>query len=227
MDYCDLKIYQYGNEYKILYFPKHVNEYSDRTFIGSSDREYENQLIGNRFASSISRTRNAVLGLGMCNEWQYFITATLNPKKYDRFDLPAWRKDFSQWIRDQRKATGHDFKYLLIPERHPTSGAWHMHGLITGVPWDYLQPFIPHVHPEKLWMNGYRFHQKMQDKFGFNSFGKIRNQAAASPRSEAYRSGRFLQTRTFLYSRYELLFSSARKMYRFAPSGYCHSPSDR
>ncbi len=30
-----------------------------------------------------------------------------------------------------------------------------------------------------------------------------------------------------LYSRYELLFSSARKMYRFAPSGYCHSPSDR
>ncbi len=50
---------------------------------------------------------------------------------------------------------------------------------------------------------------------------------AASPRSEAYRSGRFLQAGTFLYSRYELLFSSARKMYRFAPSGYCHSPSDR
>lgn len=180
MNYYDLRVYQYGNEYKILYFPRHVNEYSDRDIVGSSDRDRENKMIGNRFASSISRTRNAVLGLGLCNEWQYFITATLDPQKYNRYDLPAWRRDFSQWIRNQRRLTGHDFRYLLIPERHPKSGAWHMHGLITGVPWDYLQPFIPYVHPDKLWMNGYRYHAKMHDKFGFNSFGKIRNQAAAS-----------------------------------------------
>lgn len=180
MQYYDLKIYQFGNEYKILYFPRHVNEYSDSGLVRSFDHTRENPMIGNRFACNISRTRNAVLGLGMCNKWEYFVTATLDPKKYDRYDLPIWRKDFSQWIRDQRKATGHEFKYLFIPERHPKSGAWHMHGLISGVPWDYLKPFVPYVHPEKLWTKGYRYHEKMQGKFGFNSFGRIRNQAAAA-----------------------------------------------
>lgn len=178
MQYYDLKIYQYGDEYKILYFPRHVNEFSEHQFL-SDDKHCDSSMIGNRFACSISRTRNAVLGLGMCNKWQYFVTATLDKTKYNRFDLSSWRKDFSQWIRNQRRLTGHDFKYLFIPERHE-DGAWHMHGLVSGVPWDYLKPFIPYVHPDKLWTNGYRYHEKMQEKFGFNSFGKIRNQSAAA-----------------------------------------------
>ena len=179
MQYYDLKIYQYGSEYKILYFPRYVNEYSERQYLSDDNKHCDNSKIGNRFACSISRTRNAVLGLGMCNKWQYFVTATLDKNKYNRFDLPSWRKDFSQWIRNQRRLSGHDFKYLFIPERHG-DGAWHMHGLISGVPWDFLKPFIPYVHPDKLWLNGYRYHEKMQERFGFNSFGKIRNQAAAA-----------------------------------------------
>ena len=46
MNYYDLRVYRYGNEYKILYFPRHVNEYSDRDIVGSSDRDRENKMIG-------------------------------------------------------------------------------------------------------------------------------------------------------------------------------------
>ena len=179
MQYYDLKIYQYGNQYKILYFPKRVNEYSDRPYLHSEYDRDKQAMIGDRFACNVSRSRNAVLGLGLCNPWEYFITATLDKRKYDRFNLSAWRSDFSQWIRNQRRLHGYDFKYVLIPEQH-ADGAWHMHGLVSGVPWNDLEKFKYKVHPLDLVLGGYRYYPAMTEKFGFNSFGKVKSQAAAS-----------------------------------------------
>lgn len=180
MHFYDLKIYQYGDSYKVIYFPHNINEYVDGEHLYLSSRfTRENEMIGNRFACNVSRTRNTVLGLGMCNEWEYFVTATLDPQKYDRYNLPTWRKDFAQWIRNQRKAHGHDFKYVFIPERHQ-SGAWHMHGLVSGISWDSLKRFDPAIHPWDLVAGGYRYHEGMLKRFGFNSFARVQNQAAVS-----------------------------------------------
>ena len=66
----------------------------------------------------------------MCNDFDYFITLTLNPINIDTFDLDNFIRTFGQFIRDQRKKySWGDIQYLLVPEKHK-SGSWHMHGLI-------------------------------------------------------------------------------------------------
>lgn len=128
----------------------------------------------------MSRAKSKILALGLCNEWDYFTTFTLDPNKYDRFNLKKWQKDFSQWIRNYRKKTGYSFKYILIPEHHLKDYAWHMHGLIQGVPWEALKRFDPGKHPIKLVTKGYRYHEGILNKFGYNSFGKIRSREATT-----------------------------------------------
>lgn len=128
----------------------------------------------------MARAKSRVLALGLCNEWKLFATFTLNQEKYDRYDLKKWQKDFSQWIRNYRKKTGHEFKYILIPEHHMKDYAWHMHGLIMGLPWNSLEKFDPNFHPLKLVRKDFRYHNKIHHKFGFNSFGKIKSQEATT-----------------------------------------------
>lgn len=172
MQYYDINIYKYGNEYKVVYLCRSISD---------DLRVYDKQpsMVGDRFACSVSRSKNTILGLGLCNDWDYFVTFTLDKTKYDRYNLPKWRSDFSQWIRNQRRLHCYDFKYLLIPEMHQ-DGAWHMHGLVSGIPWDDLQRFDVSRHPIKLCTGGYRYYPGILDKFGFNSFGKVQNKSAAS-----------------------------------------------
>ena len=130
-------------------------------------------------ASALSRAKSRVYELGLCNPWEWFCTFTLDATKYDRFDLPRWRRDFSQWLRNQRRLHGGSYSYLLIPERHK-DGAWHLHGLMAGIPADELVPFERGKHPEKLVRGGYLNWPRCMEKFGFVSLGHIRSVRAVS-----------------------------------------------
>lgn len=90
---------------------------------------------------SISRTRARIYELAFCNEWQWFFTATLDPKKYVRSDLEKFHKDLTQWFRDYNKAHHTAIKFLLIPELHSDGVSWHMHGLLSGLPVSELRQF--------------------------------------------------------------------------------------
>lgn len=96
-------------------------------------------VLPEKVSSSFSRARAAVYELGICNPWQYFITLTLDPLKFDRFALPHYRAALSQFLRDQRKKWGGCLSYLLVPEQH-RDGAWHMHGMLGGVASEMLRP---------------------------------------------------------------------------------------
>lgn len=96
-----------------------------------SETKSENNLI---------RARSAIFELGYCNPWELFCTFTLDQTKYDRFNLRLWIKDFSQFVRDFRKSSGDQIKYLFIPEMH-SDGAWHIHGFISGLSPKYLHQF--------------------------------------------------------------------------------------
>lgn len=131
-----------------------------------------------KLSSSISRTRKIVLDYALCNEWKYFCTFTLDQKKYNRYDLNTFRKDFSQWIRDQRKKyPSLDFKYLLIPELH-SDGAWHMHGLfgdISPLLVSFFDLYKSGLNvPLRLANGGYFNWCDYENKFGFCSFGVIK-----------------------------------------------------
>lgn len=126
-----------------------------------------------RLQNNITRARSVVRELGLCNDWEYFATFTLDKAKYDRDNLPRWQRDFAQWIRDQRKRGG-DYRYLLIPEQHK-DGAWHMHGLLGGIPEDELSSFVAGIHPEKLVRGKYLNWNRCFAKFGYCSLGRLRD----------------------------------------------------
>lgn len=103
-----------------------------------------------RFSQSISRTKSRVFELAACNEFQHFCTFTQDEKLRDRFDLSDFRKDFAQLVRNINRGRETKIKYLLIPEKHK-NGAWHMHGLLSGLQPDDLRPFeLTENIPERL-----------------------------------------------------------------------------
>lgn len=130
-----------------------------------------------KLVNSISRSKKQVLEKALCNEWKWFVTLTLDPKKYERDNLKKFISDLGQWIRDYRKKyKGYAFHYLLIPERHADGKNWHMHGLLSDLPWEDLEP-----HPvQKLSEKGYINWSAYEKKFGFNSLGVIRNPVKCS-----------------------------------------------
>lgn len=98
-----------------------------------------------KLESSVSRTKSRVTELALCNPWEYFVTLTLSPEKYNRHDLSTFKKHLSKFLNNLRFRYGWDIKYLLIPEQHK-DGAWHMHGLFMGIPASELTAFSLHDH---------------------------------------------------------------------------------
>lgn len=135
--------------------------------------------------NNISRTKQRIYELAYCNPWEWFITLTLDPNKYDRTDLPKFIKDFGQMVRDYRKKNNANIKYLLIPERHE-DGCWHMHGFLYGLPIEELHQFTLDEHlPYKILLRiekGISVYtwKKYEQKFGYSVFESIQNQKAVS-----------------------------------------------
>lgn len=130
------------------------------------ERKWQEEEDGEkrRFESSISRARARVRELAYCNPWDYFATFTLAEEKQDRFDLRQFVKDFGNWIGNYNKKYKCSLKYIIIPERHK-SGAWHAHGLLSGLA------------PDSLVINehGYLDLPYYRARFGYISLSRIRD----------------------------------------------------
>lgn len=133
------------------------------------DKKRITGINSTKLENNISRTKSKVFEYAYCNEFDYFVTLTINPAKYDRFNLSAYYKDFSQWLQNYKKKYKTSIKYLFIPEMHQ-DGAWHLHGFMSG------------IIPEQLVINehGYLDWELYKNKFGWISLDKIRNQEACS-----------------------------------------------
>lgn len=178
----DYNIYKYTDEvYKVVHFKQ------PRSLVPNPKRvKPKSQDDNKKPDSSISRARRNVLELALCNDWKYFCTFTLDKEKYDRHNLEAWKADFTQWIRDLRKkykkrGQDLDFKFLFVPELHE-DGAWHMHGLFGDIHPLTIPFHCERAHgmkvPDKLVNGGYFDWPEYRKKFGFCSFGIIKNKVA-------------------------------------------------
>ena len=132
-----------------------------------------------RLRESISRSKAAVLELALCNDWEWFITLTLDKAKRDRNDLAEYKRALSQWLRNYRRLRGAKVQYLLVPEAHK-DGAWHIHGLLRGLPESHLTKFDPAVHPLRLCERGFLNWPAYADKFGFCSLDRIKDRLACA-----------------------------------------------
>ena len=78
---------------------------------------------------SVRRSRQKVFDLAALNEWELFVTLTLDKERIDRYDPSAVAGRVKKWL--DNGVQRHGWRYLLIPELH-RDGAVHMHGLFSG-----------------------------------------------------------------------------------------------
>ena len=165
-----------GGIYKLVKFKR------TSAYVYHGQKKNEEPKHEAKLDSSISRTKKVVLELALCNHWDYFCTFTISKDKHDRHDLIAWRETFFQWLRDQRKK-GLDIKYLLVPERHK-DGAWHMHGLFSGISSELVSFSDERKKglkvPQKLVNGNFYDWPAYRQKYGFCSFAFVRSSVAVS-----------------------------------------------
>lgn len=132
--------------------------------------------------TSFSRAKSAIFEYSACNPWQYMITVTVSPEKFDRENLDDIMRHFAQWVRNHRRNPGWDgLKYILVPEKHDLGG-WHLHGFILGVPdhhqfprfaYEEIDPTIDEHHRRLYWkyyyldQDGYVNFPEVMDRFGW------------------------------------------------------------
>lgn len=71
----------------------------------------------------------AVRDLGLCNDWEYFVTLTLDPARIDRYDPAEVARHLNHWLDNRVRRDG--LCYVLVPEHH-RDGAIHFHGFFNG-----------------------------------------------------------------------------------------------
>ena len=83
-------------------------------------------------STSLTRSVHKIYDLGRNNVWEWFFTFTLNETAVkDRCDYDECSKKVRVWFNNVRKRRCPDIKYLIVPEKHPSSGAWHFHALVS------------------------------------------------------------------------------------------------
>lgn len=127
-----------------------------------------------RDRTSILRAIRNIREIGLSNDWDYFVTFTLSPEKFDRTDYAGACEKITRYFRYLRKNKGYDLQYLLIPELHRDGKNWHFHGLMRGLPDSLLVP-----HPLKRQRDkGYKVWPDMKDRFGFTTLSPVGNASA-------------------------------------------------
>ena len=172
---CPVRMYRYGKCYKIVYFKCGGRGSAPRPDVkGCPEKLSDGEAVGRsenweKAACNYRRAKNAIMEIALCNDWEHFVTLTLSPEKFDRYDLHKWQKALSVWIGNFNRKYGCKVKYLLIPEHHK-DGAWHMHGLFSGLPAEALRKNC----------FGYLDLPEYSERFGFINFSKIKDPVRVS-----------------------------------------------
>lgn len=95
------------------------------------------KLLLNTYAKKMS-----ILGLGLCNPWQYFFTGTIDPKSYPANSFEDVAKLISSCFQRIKRKYG-DTQYVFILEKHK-NGNFHSHGLCN-LPGTVINPFPKYI----------------------------------------------------------------------------------
>lgn len=170
-----IQVVQLGKYYQIKYlsslrlggFEDNIPDFGD--FLEPLKLYKEKGKNNHKLSNNISRAITTCRYIALSNDWDYFITLTLDPKKYDRFNLQNWHKDLSSFFKSINRKFSCKIRYLLVPERHE-NGAWHIHGLIQGIPSNLV----------KLNDNGYLDFIPYNLQFGYCSLSPVVSHVAVS-----------------------------------------------
>lgn len=134
---------------------------------------------------NIRRAKGRIEEYVRCNDWDFFVTLTLDKRKYNRYDLERFHRDLSLFVKRESRKRSRRIKYLFIPEQHK-DGAWHIHGFIYGLKASELRLFeltdkLPQYIRDKL-SEGYNVYEwvEYREAFGFCDLEEIKSKERAS-----------------------------------------------
>lgn len=155
-------LYQYTDNYYRVVKCKAVREKGFEEIKRKSDKIKTEKEEIERI--SLSRTRRNIRELSLCNNFEYFVTLTLNKNICDRYDVDIAQETLRNVLHNYQriaKRKGQVFKYLLICEKHK-DGAFHFHGFMRGLSDDvYIND------------NNYISIKYFDQNLGFNSVSRI------------------------------------------------------
>lgn len=181
-----VKTLGYGDNRKLkAVFMRHCKNAGVEAPTSKRVRDEENVSEEKRLAESVSRSKRMINEYAICNKFDFFFTGTLDEKKYNRYDLESFHKDLMQWIRNLNRIYKCDIGFIIVPEQHK-DGAFHVHGLLRGIPEKMLHRFVigdtmgkAIADKVKACKSVYNWKQYSK-KYGFCSLEPIRNTEAIS-----------------------------------------------
>ncbi|QHS02487.1 rolling circle replication-associated protein [Pediococcus acidilactici] len=167
------KITDYGNgKVEIVAYHK-----PQQRLIGMSHRgglneksEISDQAQLERTKKQIYDIKRRIKGYALANDFMWFGTLTINPKKGDRFNYDVAKSMLLKWCRWMRDRYG-KFEYLIVPELHK-SGAVHFHSLLGDIPAQFNEAKNPKT-DKLLIRNGRQIYNLKDWKNGFSDCEKI------------------------------------------------------
>lgn len=116
-----------------------------------------------RYDSNIYRAKAKILDYAKNNIFNYFLTITIDSKKFDLSNYETLRKKISKYFDNIKQQKDSSFKYILVAELGGKNKRLHFHGLI------YLEnkDLLKHI-GRGLYRNEYLF-----KTFGANQFKPI------------------------------------------------------
>lgn len=132
------RVYRYRDDrYRVTFLtphaPKELVDHPDDIEPSSSPYKLHNNIV---------RAQSEIQAIGLCNDWDYFITCTLDPELFpDRLALDVFRRKLVQLFKDIKRQYHTPCKFLLVPELHKNEQGWHMHGLLYGFPDSLFREF--------------------------------------------------------------------------------------
>lgn len=103
--------------------------YEDEARRKPGPREAGKKSEGDNMLRSMRRARAKLRRLALANEFEFFVTLTLDRTKIDRYDPKVITKALNTWLDNMVRRNG--LRYILVPERHQ-DGALHFHGFFAG-----------------------------------------------------------------------------------------------
>lgn len=132
------KISEYAHGTKITNYSKPIYKDQGRKREKRSwltDDERTPEMIKHCTQTSLNRTKNTIYELSKSNDWEYFITFTFDPKKYDSTDYDTVTALLKRFVDRIRKTKAPDLVYMIVPEFHSDGKKYHFHGLLANIGW--------------------------------------------------------------------------------------------
>lgn len=132
---CDLSDYKRKSESEIKAEIKaeiECEEMTEALFERLEKSDYEFKLAREKFCreSAARRAKRKIFDYAACNDFDYFITLTLDKKKINRSDWELIIPKLNTWLCNRVQRNG--YKYIIAPEWHKNHLGIHFHGLLSG-----------------------------------------------------------------------------------------------